>query len=309
MIQDALCRCFEITGYHEKICCMVSGGADSDVMIDMVIRVGAKDKTDFVFFDTGLEYAATKAHLVSLEDKYDIKIQRIRPDKPIPICVKEYGVPFWGKYASEMIERLQSHGFKFEDKPFDKLMNEYDGCKTALRWWCNDSTCNIYRIDRSPYLKEFLIENPPQFNISDKCCYYAKKKMSKQIESGNNYDLMCVGVRKSEGGVRASIKTCFDSRDGLADHFRPVFWFSNNDKDEYCKHYGIVHSDCYTKYGLSRTGCVGCPFAKGYKKELSTIHLHEPKLEIAANNIFGKAYQYTEEYMKFRERHGCSVSQ
>lgn len=46
-----------------------SAGGDSDVMVDMLIRCGAKDKTDFVFYNTGLEYQATLSHLDELEKK------------------------------------------------------------------------------------------------------------------------------------------------------------------------------------------------------------------------------------------------
>lgn len=66
------------------------GGADSDVMLDMIIRCGGKKKTTFVFFDTGLEYAATKEHIEYLEEKYQIEVVREKPTKPIPISCREW---------------------------------------------------------------------------------------------------------------------------------------------------------------------------------------------------------------------------
>jgi hypothetical protein len=132
-------------------------------MLDMLVRCGAKDKTDFYFSDTGLEYRATHDHLDFLEKKYGITINRVRAKKSITTCIREYGAPFWSKFASEMIYRLQKHGFKWEDKPFDELYKEYPKCKTALEWWCNVSTGNTtqYIIARAPYLKEFMIATPP----------------------------------------------------------------------------------------------------------------------------------------------------
>ena len=59
VIVDALAKCVEVVEEHKKIMCSISGGGDSDVMLDMLVRCGAKDKTDFVFFNTGLEYQAT----------------------------------------------------------------------------------------------------------------------------------------------------------------------------------------------------------------------------------------------------------
>lgn len=60
-----------------------------------------------------MEYVATKEHIAFLEQKYDITIERVKPEKSIPTCVKQYGVPFLSKYVSEQMMRLQSHGFQW----------------------------------------------------------------------------------------------------------------------------------------------------------------------------------------------------
>ena len=303
VIQDALAKCFEIVQSHNKIACSISGGADSDVMLDMMIRCGAKDKTDFYFYNTGLEYQATHDHLDYLEKKYGIEIKRIRANKSIPTCIREYGTPFWSKFVSEMIYRLQKQGFKWEDKPFDELYKEYPKCKTALKWWCNVSTGDTtqYIIARAPYLKEYMIATPPTFKISDKCCSWVKKSPAHNIARNGGYDLRCVGVRKAEGGIRsASHKTCFSEGNG-ANEFRPIFWLRDCDKEEYCNHYGVIHSACYCEYGLLRTGCFGCPFGKRFEDELNIIEEYEPKLYKAATNIFADSYEYTRQYLKFRE--------
>ena len=57
---------------YKKIICSISGGSDSDVMLDIVWRCDKDNKVDYVWFDTGLEYQATKDHLKFLEGKYDI---------------------------------------------------------------------------------------------------------------------------------------------------------------------------------------------------------------------------------------------
>lgn len=301
VIRDALCRCHEIIESHNKIICLVSGGSDSDVVLDMIIRCGGKDITDFVFIDTGLEYKATHDHLKFLESRYGITIHVQKATKSIPASVRQFGVPFWSKYASEMIYRLQSHGFQFEDEPYEVLMQRYPNSKTALGWWCNISKgTQMYTIDRAPFLKEYMVNNPPQFKISNKCCDYAKKKASADFQKNKGYDLCCVGIRKLEGGIRASHKTCFSEKDGT-DQFRPIFWFRDIDKEEYCFHYRVKHSKCYTEYGLIRTGCFGCPFGKRFEEELIEIERYEPKLLKAANMIFGEAYDYTRKYLAFRD--------
>jgi hypothetical protein len=135
---DALGKCLQQVKNHERIMVSVSGGADSDAMLDLIIRVGGKDKTTFVFHNTGLEYDATKRQLRHLEEKYGIEIQINPPVKPIPLCVREHGAPFWSKYVAEMIERLQRHGFQWEDEPLEVLLTKYPRCVSALKWWCNE---------------------------------------------------------------------------------------------------------------------------------------------------------------------------
>ncbi len=309
VIQNALEKCVDVVSHHQKIMCSVSGGADSDVMLDMLLRCGARGKTDFVFFNTGLEYHATLEHLDDLEKKYNIKILREKPQKSIPQSVKEFGVPFWSKFVSEYINRFQSHTFQWDDLPYKELVEKYPKCKSAINWWCNRmggdqvfGKTTQYVIERAPYLKEFMIANHPTFKVSSKCCQYAKKEASKQFEKAGGYDLKCMGVRKAEGGARATaFKNCFSEGHHI-DNFRPIWWFRDSDRAEYCAHYGVVHSRCYTEYGLVRTGCVGCPFGKRFEDELSVIKAHEPKLYAAALAVFGPAYDYTRRYLEYREK-------
>lgn len=78
-IQDALAKCYSVLQSHNHVVASVSGGSDSDVMLDLIIRCGGKDKTKFVFFNTGLEYEATKKQIKHLNEKYGITIDIIPP--------------------------------------------------------------------------------------------------------------------------------------------------------------------------------------------------------------------------------------
>lgn len=256
-------------------------------------------KINYVWFDTGLEYQATKDHIKWLEEEYGIEIERCKPIKSIPIAVKEYGVPFLSKYVSEMIGQLQAHNFKWEDKPYDVLVKEYPKCTSYLRWWCNGYGSSSFSINNNKYLKEFLIQNPPTFKISNKCCNWVKKNVIKDYNKSHEIDLNCIGVRKSEGGVRSKIKSCFATNQDKYDDFRPIFWYNNSDKEYYEKHFSVEHSKCYTEYGLKRTGCCGCSYGRDFEKELEIIQKYEPKLYKACINIFGQAYEYTRKYREF----------
>ena len=305
-ITNALQKAYAICGLYNNIGVAISGGADSDIMLDLLLRVAPKEKFTFYFFDTGIEYEATKRHLDYLEKRYDIIIERHKALVPVPLGCKKYGLPFLSKYVSEMIERLQEHNFQWEDEPYEYLVEKYHNCKEALNWWCNRNKTTVmersmFNIQRYKYLKEFLIENPPPFKISNKCCDGAKKNNAKKIEVERNIELSCIGVRKAEGGVRSVIKSCFDEREkGKTKHFRPIFWFTNEDKKIYEERYNIRHSDCYRVYGYKRTGCARCPFGRSNEENYS-IMMFEPKLYHATENIFGKAYEYRAKYEKFKE--------
>ena len=104
---------------HNTILCSVSGGADSDIVVDMLTKLDDSHKIVYVWFDTGMEYAATKEHLDYLESRYGITIRRESAIIPIPSSCKRYGQPFLSKYVSDMIERLQRHNFQWEDEIFN----------------------------------------------------------------------------------------------------------------------------------------------------------------------------------------------
>lgn len=306
-IQDTVVKCIENFSSHDKIMCSVSGGYDSDIVLDLLIRCGAKEKTTFVFNDTGLEYDATKNHLRYLEDRYGIQIKRLSPQKAIPTCCREYGVPFWSKYVSSMIYRLQKHGFQWEDESLDVLLKRYPNCRSALRWWTNDFQTENGRISRFNIeyvscLKEFLIWYRPEMKISSKCCEYAKKVPAhKELESGG-YDLNCTGIRKSEGGQRStSYKSCFDLVEFGADNYRPLFYWRDSDKDLYREFFGLKRSDCYEVWGMDRTGCAGCPFGKEFEKELLLVEKYEPKRKKAMETVFGESYKMTRAFLDFRK--------
>lgn len=296
---------------YRRVMCSISGGSDSDVMMDLLTRVDREKKVTYVFFDTGLEYEATKRHLQYLEKRYGVEIMRERAKKPIPTCSREYGQPFVSKQVSEFMQRLQSHGFKWEDEPFSVLYERYPKCKAALKWWCNewgarnDGGISSFDIARNKWLKEFIVQNPPDFAIANKCCTWAKKKVAHAALEHTGAQLNIMGVRRAEGGARATAyKNCITLKSTGIDDYRPLFWLTDADKAEYERLFGVVHSACYTDYGLPRTGCAGCPFGRSCLKEVDVIQEHEPRLHKAVNKIFGRSYEYTQRYREFAREMG-----
>ena len=300
-VSDAITKADSVINHsgYSAISCSVSGGADSDVMMDIVHKLDEARNVRYYFVNTGIEYQATKDHIQYLRDKYDLhdyKFKEIKP-KPIPLVVKDVGQPFISKMVSSNIKTLQKHNFNFVDSDYNSLVDKYPKCTSALKWWCNKASHRRYNIEYNKWLKEFMIENKPWFSISDDCCIYVKKHPFVSIHS----DLMITGLRQSEGGARGVyIKSCF-SHNKRWDNYRPLFWFSNSDRLYYENKFNIVHSKCYTEYGFVRTGCACCPFGIDFEKELDIIKVFEPNIYTAVNNIFYDSYEYTRMYRRFRE--------
>ena len=137
-ILDSYVKANSVLNGSNTALCSVSGGSDSDIMLDIIHTLDESGKVVYYWINTGLEYQATKEHLDELERKYGIEIIRLKPDKSIPLCVMEYGVPFLSKYVSEQMMRLQKHGFQWENEPLEVLLLKYPKCKTALQWWCGE---------------------------------------------------------------------------------------------------------------------------------------------------------------------------
>ena len=79
IISDAFTKTDQVLNHmgYQNIECSVSGGADSDILIDICEKVKPHG-VHYVWFDTGIEYQATKEHLKYLENRYGITIERER---------------------------------------------------------------------------------------------------------------------------------------------------------------------------------------------------------------------------------------
>ena len=93
---------------------------------------------------------------------------------------------------------------------------------------------------------------------------------------------------------------CFTETGDGKFRLRPLFYVSDGDKAWYKEEYGIRYSDAYEVYGLSRTGCCGCPISYRAVDDLELIGKYEPNVAKAAWNIFGKSYLYRQKYVAYK---------
>jgi 3'-phosphoadenosine 5'-phosphosulfate sulfotransferase (PAPS reductase)/FAD synthetase len=299
---------------YQRIAISYSGGSDSDIILDLIELVKPPDdcgEIRYVFFDTFLEYDATLRHITETEQKYGITVERIKPKKSIPVACRDHGIPFICKDASKMLSLLQRNVFDWHDLPENATTEKYGRCSSALDWYFNrrppsKSGKSKFNINRFKLLREFLMAYPPDFPISDKCCYYAKETVAKQFDKQFKPDLKIIGLRQAEGGRRVgSIRNCFTPAHGSnIANYRPLWFWSDEDKQVYKEWRGIRYSDCYEIWGYSRTGCVGCPANSQAVQELQIAAQYEPGKVKAAYAVFGKSYMYRKAYNTFKKTGG-----
>ena len=311
---------------HPKAICSYSGGSDSDIMIDL-IEMARKiapslPKVKYVFFNTGLEMKATKDHVKATAEKYGVEIEEVRPKVNIVQATRKYGVPFVSKIMSGGLEEWQKKGVPLsiaeeyeyaEDKHAKRmeLKERYPHCESVINFLCccnanGDPRPNIQLvINSSRYMRDFIGEYPPDFQISAKCCNYCKKQIAHEVQK--NFEMIITGERRDEGGMRSVPRTdntslCFTETASGQYRLRPLYYVSDKDKEWYKETYGIRYSDAYEVYGLTRTGCCGCPISYKAIDDLEKIRPFEPNVVKAAWNIFGKSYEYRQKYNEYKRR-------
>ena len=291
---------------YRRIAVSYSGGSDSDIMLDLIELVKPDNcgEIRYIFFDTGLEWDATLRHVKETEQRYSVTIEQIKSKMSIPAACNKYGVPFIAKHPSEMFYSLQKHGFNWSPTLEGAAFEDGAECKSGKGWFY-DLYGEMFSIRKIRLLKEFLISNPPTFAISDKCCDYAKKHVSRDFDKEFKPDLRINGMRRAEGGRRTgSIRSCFtpqSEKRAIAD-YRPLWFWSDEEKQIYKEWREIRYSECYERWGFARTGCVGCPCSYRATQDLKIAEPFEPNKVKAAYAVFGKSYDYRELFNEFKEK-------
>ena len=314
---------------HPNAICSYSGGADSDILIDLIERARELfnlPPVKYVFFNTGLEMQATKDHVKATAEKYGVEIEEVRPKVNIVQATRTHGVPFVSKIMSAGLEGWQKKEIPLsiydefnqaEDKAAKRqeLKERYPKCEATINFICccnskGEPRPNIQLvINANKYMLDFIKECPPDFPISAKCCDYCKKQPAHRVQNG--YEMIITGERRDEGGMRSVPRSeqwnetntmCFAETSDGKYRFRPLYYVTDKDKAWYKDYYGITYSDAYEVYGLTRTGCCGCPISYKAVDDLEKIRPYEPNVVKAAWNIFGKSYEYRQKYVAYKEQ-------
>ena len=160
---------------HPNAICSYSGGADSDIMIDLIERTRNLfnlSPVKYVFFNTGLEMKATKDHVKETAAKYGVNIETIRPKINIVNASRKYGIPFVSKIMSGGLEEWQKKNVpltiaeeyaeaKDKQAKREELRNRFPKCESLINFLCCCNSAGDPRphiqlvINSSKYMLDF----------------------------------------------------------------------------------------------------------------------------------------------------------
>lgn len=275
--------------YETKGKCYLSfsGGKDSTVVLALIkmceeIYTIPKNAIPAVYCDTRIELDATTEFVNWCKDNWYSNIQIIHPEMSFNQVLDNFGKPMKSKMKSENVQRYQKTGNK----------DSY-----SYRTMLGIAELSYSKIKIANKDLHILHDNF-DISVSPKCCEYLKKRPFLKWQKDNDIEGYFLGIRAGEGGVRqlsaekriAKGGLICTSTKGKYTVKMPIIDWTDDDIDEFIDTYNIPLSKAYTDYGMSRTGCIGCPFSRHLEEDLAVLHEKEPNKYKAAIFWLGDVY-------------------
>lgn len=250
-----------------------SGGKDSTIASRLLDEALPGNRIPRVYFDTGIEYNAIRAYVLALRESDD-RFAIVKPSRPIAQMLREDGYPFKSKQHSLMLATYQNSGLT---KSVKNYLRVSDGGKMQLQ---------------CPEMLKYQFTPSFSLKVSDKCCKNMKKRPALAYERESGRKVAITGIRKAEGGQRASIGGCVVFKGGALHRFHPLFVVSEEWEDWYVSTREIKLCELYyPPYNFKRTGCKGCPFNPELRRDLETMQRLLPGEYRQCWAIWGPVYE------------------
>ena len=188
----------------------------------------------------------------------------LKPVLSMPEIKEKYGIPCFTKTQDQFIYSYQSGS---------KAKTTYERFFATKPSFFNVSN----------KAREYVLNGGHK--ISNKCCWYNKKKPAHDFEKETG--LKCIlGVRQEESkGRKTAYKSCLSTKN----KFTPLFDFTEEMLNAMYEYYNIEIPEIY-KY-VDRTGCVGCPYEKCPEKTTKELELVSPNKARYIIEQFKESYE------------------
>lgn len=258
-----------------------SGGKDSTILHHLLDMALPNNKIPRVFINTGIEYNDIVSFVKELAEK-DSRFIIINSSLPIKQTLEKYGYPFKSKQHSHNLMVYQHSGIGLS-------VNRYLGIiESNTKFRC-------------PKILMYQFTNDFKIKCSDKCCQKLKKDPIRKYEKENKRSIALTGMRKSEGGERASIKGCIlTDKNGNITKFHPLLVVIDEWEDWFIKEHQIKLCKLYLPpFNFNRTGCKGCPFSLDLQDQLEIMEQYLPNERKQCEAIWKPIY---DEYRRLNYR-------
>lgn len=251
-----------------------SGGKDSTVLLDICRRFVNKN-IKAVFVNTGNEYPEIVKFVRSTDNVSiitpNVSIREVIEKIGFPLISKEVAKGIWDakKTKSEKLLRIRLFG-TYSSKG-------YVSGKIPNKW-------------------QFLIREP--FMISDKCCYYLKKKPLKEYQRKTG-EVPIIGTLAEESNARRQQYI----RRGGCNSFKenhiasyPLSIWTEQDIHSYIQHFNLAICELYKNPNCKRTGCMFCGFGAhlGQQNRFDLLYELHPNIYKAIMNYSNNGFTYRE---------------
>ena len=224
----------------DKVYLSFSGGKDSTVLAHICRNLYPNIK--MVFSNTGQEYPETISFVMKMKKQgWDIEI--VRPVFKFKEVLEKHGYPVISKAQSRYIQDVRNNP---NSKTSSRRMGNILGTNRRKMFHISNKWLYLLNAD---------------FKISNKCCDILKKNPMKKFEK-ETCRKPIVGTMANESSLRKQqyLKNGGCNSFGSIAMSRPLGFWLEKDVWEYIEHNKIEISECYTKFGMTRTGCYGCLF-------------------------------------------------
>ena len=296
-----------------------SGGKDSVVLSRLVDIALPNNKIPRVYFNTGIEYKMMLDFVKSLASKDD-RFIIINSGVNIKKMLNENGYPFKSKQHSHNLSIYQSQKDKivdcddnkkiienseiktrivkrFWEEPYEEKYVDYHIPLTLVRYLGVEETSTKFRC---PDNLRFQFNKNYNLKVSDKCCYKLKKEIAAKYQKESGKTITLTGMRKEEGGQRASIGCIVTDKDNNLVKFHPLLVVNEEWENQLIERERERICELYKEpYSFQRTGCVACPYALGLQEELERLYKYLPNEYYKAITIWKPVY---DEYIRLGYR-------